>query len=826
MIHFSDISSVTDGNLLRLVSDTAVADLLTDSRKPASPLGTVFFALKGERHDGHRFLAELYEKGFRNFVTENTADVTEFLKQCPGANIVSVPNGVEALQKLAAYKREVYHIPVIGITGSNAKTIIKEWLAQLFAKDQSVIASPQSYNSQIGVPLSVWRMSEVHTLGIFEAGISRPGEMEKLERIIRPTMGIFTNIGSAHGENFSSREEKIVEKLRLFTRTDILFYCRDHETLHEVISKHRKDFKFKTFTWSEKYPADLTVKVNASADLHQAHVEGQYLEKKVAFQLPFSDKASVENVLHCTAVMLWMKYEPEEIQKRISFLKAVPMRLELVDGINGCYLINDTYNNDPAGLETALDFMKNQHLGRKKTLILSDVLQTGLSEEARYERIAGLLNRYGIERFIGIGEALSRQRNFFQKHSEFYENAEEFLDQLADDSFDRELILIKGARIFHFEKITERLRRRIHGTVFEINLNALTHNLNYYKSKLAPDTKLMVMVKAFAYGSGNREVASLLQFQGVDYLAVAYTDEGVELRENGITLPIMVMNPSSEDFDYLKEYRLEPAIGDFETLVALFEYLEEKNDLLPIHLEFDTGMKRLGFEPEEKDKLFALVKKFQNRIMPVSIFSHLAGADEAVHEAFSLSQIELFRCIAEEAEVVLERKLIKHILNSAGIVRFPEHRFDMVRLGIGLYGAEVSGLEKDKLKPIGQFKTTISKIRHVKSGETIGYGRRGTAAHDMDIAVIAAGYADGYDRRFGNGVGRVYAKGKLCPVVGNVCMDMTMIDVTGADAKKGDEVILFGEVPDIASLAQSIGTIPYEILTGIGTRVKRLFHTD
>lgn len=826
MILFSDIPSITNGRLLQLVKDTVITDLLIDSRKPAVSLGTVFFALKGERHDGHKFIDELYRKGFRNFVVEEGAGFADPLKYFPDANIVSVSSGIDALQKLAAFKRSAYGIPVMGIVGSNAKTIVKEWLTQLLAKEQSIVASPQSYNSQIGVPLSVWRISDMHTLGIFEAGISQPGEMEKLERIVKPTIGIFTNIGSAHDENFSSREEKIIEKLYLFKETEIVFYCRDHEALHETILKKRENFKFKTFTWSEKYPCDFTVKVSSSTELQQTHIEGQYLGKTVTFRLPFVDKASVENVLHCISIMLWMQYESEEIQKRISFLKAVPMRLELVDGVNGCFLINDTYNNDPAGLETALDFMKNQHLGRKRTLILSDILQTGLNEEARYERIAELLARYDIDRFIGIGEAMSRQRRKFANHSEFYENAQMFLDQITEESFDHELILIKGARIFHFEKITERLRRRIHGTVFEISLNALTHNLNYYKSKLLPETKLMVMVKALAYGSGNREVASLLQFHGVDYLAVAYTDEGVELRENGITLPIMVMNPSLEDFDYLKEYRLEPSIGDIQMLEALYKYLSEGKSLLSVHLEFDTGMKRLGFESEEKELLFALLKAYKNHIVPVSIFSHLAGADESVHEEFSLRQIELFRSIAEETESALGRKLMKHILNSAGIVRFSEFRFDMVRLGIGLYGAEVTGLNKEKLKPIGQFKTTVSKIRHVKAGETIGYGRKGKAQYNMDIAVIAAGYADGYDRRFGNGIGQVYVQETLCPVVGNVCMDMTMIDVTGAEVKKGDEVILFGKIPDIATLAESIGTIPYELLTGIGTRVKRLFHTD
>ncbi|MBC5775983.1 bifunctional UDP-N-acetylmuramoyl-tripeptide:D-alanyl-D-alanine ligase/alanine racemase [Pontibacter sp. KCTC 32443] len=822
MLTFQQLASVTHGKVLQFVQALPIIHLLTDSRKLSQPAGTVFFAIRGKYNDGHKYIAALYGQGVRQFIVEKEQDETgRTYSECyPDANLLLVTDCLGALQQLAAWHRAQFSIPVIGITGSNGKTIVKEWLAQLLSPDELVVKSPRSYNSQLGVPLSVWQLNSNHTLAIFEAGISLPGEMEKLQPIIQPTIGIFTNIGTAHDEGFTSRQQKVQEKLKLFTKVDVLIYCTDHELLHHEVQAQ----PIKTFTWSRQHKADVTVTATTTAG-HKTIVVYTYKGEKQRLAIPFTDEASVENALHCLAALLYRNVPFAEIQDRLDRLHPVAMRLEMKEAINGCYLIDDTYNNDLAGLAIALDLLANQPQRVRHTIILSDLLESGLPEEALYGQVAALIKNHGVEKVIGIGPTISHHKTKFSDAAVFYSSTADFLAQFKTDDFRNELILVKGARVFEFERIVHAFQQKVHGTVLEVNLDALVHNLNYYRSKLAPDTKLMVMVKAFAYGSGSFEVANLLQFHRVDYLAVAYADEGVMLRENGITLPVMVMNPSPDSFAKLRQHNLEPEIYSLELLEQYLKDLPSDTLRHRIHLKLDTGMHRLGFTSEDFDALFPLLQQHP-QIQVISTFTHLAGADEALHNDFSLMQIQNFKSMAAEVEVRLGYKVIKHALNSAGIVRFPEHQLDMVRLGIGLYGVEATGSEQEALKPVSTLKTTVSQVKSIVKGETVGYSRKGIADSDKIIATIAIGYADGYDRRFSNGAGMVIINGKRCPIIGNVCMDMCMVDVTGLDVKAGDEAIVFGSKLTLTEMASRIGTIPYELLTNVSSRVKRIFFSE
>jgi alanine racemase len=819
MIQTSKIEAITGAKILSFHTDTPIHHLLLDSRKIIAPATSLFFAIKGIRHDGHQFISLLYSKGIRNFILEDTALINA--SDYPDANLWLVPDSVLALQKIVAFHRKQFHLPVIGITGSNGKTIVKEWLTQLLNKDFRVVKNPKSYNSQIGVPLSVWEINEQHTLGIFEAGISQPEEMQNLQSVIQPTIGLFTTIGPAHNEGFKNTEEKIAEKLELFPQTDIVFYRKDYTEVAKQIEKS----KLKTFSWSNKVKADVQV---AQLEKKQNTTEVKLLYQKESFslQLPFSEEASIENILHCICVLLYFKVSVPEIQNRLHLLLPVAMRLELKEGVNGCYLIDDTYNNDLSGLTMAVNFLDQQKQRSKKTIILSDLLESGIEEKKLYQQIAGMLKEKGISRIIGIGKTIRRNKILFSTiPSVFYESTEEFLADLNPKEFSNEIILIKGARVFSFEKIVRLLQQKMHGTVLEINLDALAHNLNFYRSLLKPGTKIMAMVKAFAYGSGSFEVANLLQFHRADYLAVAYADEGVALRENGITLPVMVMNPSYQSFDKIIHYQLEPEIFSFKILNDFLQYLEQTKTHCTIHLKLDTGMRRLGFEEKDIEKLIELISS-NTSIKIASIFTHLAAADEEVHNGFTFGQMDAFHRMTNKIEKSIGYTTIRHALNSAGIVRFPESQMGMVRLGVGLYGVEANGLRQSELQTVGTLKTIISQIKKVKAGESVGYSRKGRAEKDTTIATIAIGYADGYDRGFSNGNGKVFINGKLCPVIGNVCMDMCMIDITGVEATEGDEVIVFGKNPTILELSKLIGTIPYEILTSIGERVKRVFYTE
>lgn len=803
-MHFSALDQVIGGKVIQLSADRPIINLLTDSRKVIAGEGSLFFAIHGNRNDGHQFIPTVYKNGIKQFVIQGDFPMQEY----PDANFILVPSVIDALQQIASVHRKAFNIPVIGITGSNGKTIVKEWLYQLLSPDYVIVKNPGSYNSQIGVPLSIWTIQKQHQLGIFEAGISQPGEMENLESIIQPTIGVFTNIGSAHDEGFSNVEEKVGEKIKLFKGSNVLIFCRDHVDIKSKVTESG----IPSFSWS--------INENADVIFQSKGEECQVITNKEKFQirLPFSNSASVENIFHCITVMIYFKYEAKVIQERIRLLKSVSMRLELKDGLNGSQIIDDSYNNDLGGLQISLDFLKNQKQKLRKKVILSDMLQTGLSGEEIVSKIAGLIHTSGVDSFIGIGPTLFSHNHLFSCEASFYSSTEDFLNAFRNDQYHDEVILVKGARIFQFEKIVNRLQRKHHGTMMEIDLEALVHNLNFFKAKL-PETKLMVMVKAFAYGSGSREIANILQYHGVEYLGVAYVDEGIELRENNIKLPIMVMNPSEESYEQLLGYNLEPEVYSVSLLDSFIHFLKGRES--KIHIKLDTGMHRLGFIEDDIDELSGLLRENSN-LKVASIFSHLAAADESLHDEFSIHQGKLFKQWADKLSMALDYKPTYHILNSSGILRLPQFHFDMVRLGIGLFGVDPTEL-KTNLRPVATLKTIISQIKHIPKGESIGYGRKGVASQDLSIATIAIGYADGFSRAFSGGKGEVLIHGKRAPVIGNVCMDMTMIDVTGIPASEGEEVIIFGDTLPIQEVAKKIGTIPYEILTNTSERVKRVF---
>ncbi len=798
--------------------NTIVKQLLIDSRKLMAPQGAVFFAIQGKHHDGHTYIQELYSKGIRIFIVEHPVSIQTF----PNATFIQVTSAIDALQKCAAYKRSLFHIPVIGITGSNAKTIVKEWLSQVLAVDHSVIKSPRSYNSQVGVPLSVWEMNERHQYGIFEAGISTTNEMEALQKVTQPTMGIFTNIGSAHDEGFKNRIEKINEKLALFSTSKVVIYCADHIDIDTAIL----DKKIPYYTWSLKGTKARIAYTIISSNTFQTEVSIASTEFPGSFIIPFVDDASIENALHVATTLFYLGYSAQEVGRKIALLRAVEMRLALKEASNNCYVIDDSYNNDLAGLKIALDFLDHVKQSDKKTIIISDVLETGLSNDLLYSEVALYLNAAKLDSVISIGTTITDLSKWYTGNLVHFNSTSDFLAKIKTFTFQKEIILVKGARKFQFEKIVAQLQFKIHETVLEINLDALVHNLNVYRARLKPNTKIMCMVKAFSYGSGGFEIAQLLQYHGVNYLAVAYADEGVRLRENGITLPIMVMNPTVSSLDVMFQYKLEPEIYEPHLLEQLIDNARATNRMIGIHLKIDTGMKRLGFEQKDMAAVALQLYKHQKHIRVLTVFTHLAASDSATHDEFTDQQISLFNTITDALTTSLGYPFLKHAANSSGIMRFPEAHYDMVRLGIGLYGVESAGLYQNELLPISVFKTHISQTKEIVTDETVGYSRNGKVTQPSKIATIAVGYADGYDRRFGNGVGEVLINGVRCPIIGNVCMDMCMVDITNANAAAGDEVILFGENPSVSELAEKIKTISYEVLTGVGERVKRIFYSE
>ena len=811
---FSNLQNIFDGEVIQQQTNLEITQLVTDSRNICHrQKNALFFAIKGQNHDGHGYIGELYRQGVRQFVVEKTIDIHTL----PEANVILVQKSVKALQAISKCHRKQFTYPVIGITGSNGKTIVKEWLYHLMSPYRHAVKNPKSYNSQLGVPLSIWQMNGRYQLGIFEAGISTTEEMAKLQQIIQPNIGVFTNIGVAHDAGFSDRTQKIAEKLKLFQECEQLIYCKDHEDIHQQVI----DSGISTTSWSLTSKAEVTAQLKKQR-MDQSKLSVKYQNMLFECTLPFVDNASVENVMHCITTMLYFGHRPDEILVGLKRLPVVKMRLELKLGINNCQIIDDTYNNDLAGLEVALNFL-SQHSSLPRTVILSDILQSGISEQELYREVAQLLSSHKVMRFIGVGEKLCAQQSFFPPKNKFFKDTASLISNLNTIDFNKEVILVKGARTYQFEQIVARLTQKTHGTILEINLNAVIHNLNYYRQHLGANTQLMVMVKAMAYGSGSNEIAHLLAHHKVDYFGVAYVDEGVVLRKTGIKTPIMVMNTSPDGFDNLLIHDLEPQIYSFDLLNKFLQFIDNKT--VNIHLKIDTGMKRLGFQEEDIQQVIALLKAHSN-IQIKSIFSHLSGADEAIHNDFSKQQVNTLYKVYDQISSALNIRPCKHILNSSGILRFPEYHFDMVRLGIGLHGIDNDRQYQNELLQVSTLKTTISQINSVKKGETIGYGRKGKANKNLRIATIAIGYADGFRRAFGNGVGEVIVHGQLASVIGNVCMDMTIINITGINAMVGDEVIVFGEKMPVNVLAKRGNTIPYEILTSVSERVKRVYFQD
>ncbi|MCB9015801.1 MAG: bifunctional UDP-N-acetylmuramoyl-tripeptide:D-alanyl-D-alanine ligase/alanine racemase [Lentimicrobiaceae bacterium] len=819
----AEIAEMANGKLVGNPGQLKISVLLTDSRKLASPIQTLFFAIKTSRGDGHNYIPELYNKGVRYFCVSQLPQ-TQPAEAC----FILVKNTLESLQQLAAAHREHFSCPVIGITGSNGKTIIKEWLWQLLSPEKTIVRSPKSYNSQIGVPLSVWQMNPLHNLAVFEAGISQTGEMEQLKNIIKPDIGIFTNIGQAHDQFFHSQEQKTNEKLKLFENVKHLIYCIDDQLIHKSIisSGFTAD---RLFSWGRNEQASLRI-ISTFTGKTSSKITSLYQGHESTITIPFTDEASIENACHCWATMLLMGYGPDVTASRMLRLQAVAMRLEMKEGINGCAVINDTYSSDPESLAIALDFLVQQSQYAKRTVILSDLLQGKTGHEATlYQSIARLLHDKGITRLIAIGSTMKQYQTFFTIPTEFHPDTEHFLEQFRSEQFQNESILLKGARIFGFERINEVLQQKSHETVLEVNLNALVHNLNYYRSLLNPGTKLMAMVKAFSYGSGGYEIANTLEFHRADYLAVAYADEGVELRKAGISLPVMVMNPEDSGMEAILRHSLEPEIYNFRTLhmleKAIHSYNFSSNQPVFIHLKLDTGMHRLGFEAKDIDTLIHKIKAIP-QIAIRSVFSHLVGSDDPLSDQFTRFQIETFSQMADKLKTAYPEGFLRHILNSAGISRFPEAQFEMVRLGISLYGIAANQDEQQQLETVTSLKTSISQIKTIRTGDSVGYNRAWIAQKETTIATIPIGYADGLSRRLSNGRGRMMVNGKLVSVVGNICMDMTMLDISGVQASEGDEVIVFGNEYPISHMAAAMETIPYEILTGISRRVKRVYFQE
>jgi alanine racemase len=808
------------GGKLTQNTESMVSRLFIDSRSVYDVSESLFFALKGNRHDGHQFLYQLWKKGVRNFVVKNGAIPVDIAN---AANWIEVDEPQRALQDICGYHRSRFQIPVLAITGSNGKTIVKEWITQMMGNDVFIARSPRSYNSQVGVPVSLWHLNERSELGIFEAGISQPGEMTNLQKIIQPTLGLFTTLGQAHQENFISLEEKLEEKLVLFRNVDVVFYGFDQPLVHEkMVSK----FSGKNlFTWGRSDKASLQLTSEKEID-EKKHLTFTWGKQTFEVVIPFTDKVSVENVMPVILFLLYRGYSFEMISQRLAGLVPVAMRLEQKEGVNNNLLINDTYNADFTSLEVALDFLVQQSRkkGVTRTVILSDLLQTGIPDHELYPLVSALLKEKEIDRFIGVGTALVKHASLFEPDSVFFRTTEELLDALPSFHFSGEAVLVKGARRFSFERIVNRLELKRHATIMEINLDAMIHNLNQYRRLLKPETCLLAMVKAFSYGSGSYEIAAALQHQNVDYLGVAFTDEGMELRRAGVATPIIVMNPENKSFGQMLEYNLEPEIYDFRILETFNSTVEaDGSAMVPIHIKIDTGMNRMGFLENEINGLIERLRRMP-ALKVKSVFSHLAGSDDAAHDAFTLRQIDKFEKICKKLKTGLGIDFLMHILNSAGIERFPQARFDMVRLGIGLYGFGTGKIEN--LRNVVTLKSYISLVKPVCGYDTIGYNRAGSLTRNGVIGIVPVGYADGLNRHLGNGKGKMMINGRLAPIVGNICMDMCMVNLTDIPAKEGDEVIVFGDGYPLTNLARQLDTIPYEILTGISRRVSRVYFKE
>lgn len=810
MYSIADISEILSPQRSIIVNDQCIIqNLIYDTRKIVNAETGLFFALVNRR-DGHEFIMDAYSKGIRNFVLQDDFQQELVLQD---ANILWVADTFLALQAIAGHQRMKFKSPVLGITGSNGKTIVKEWLFQLLSPEYKIYRSPKSYNSQLGVALSLWELNDQYNFAIIEAGISEVGEMAKLQQMIKPTHGILTNIGVAHKEGFDSKEQKIAEKLKLFTDAEVLIYPKKYL---EHIYMPSQIYKF---AWGEDDSCQLEVysvkKEEDQATLLSLCFSRQFFTVKI----PFVDQASIENAISCIAVMITFGYDFKTIAERIATLQPMEMRLELKKGKHNSSIIDDSYSNDLVAMQIALDFLKQQKQNQRKVLILSDIPGVRLHDEKSINKLKRLIIDSDLTDLIFIGPILNQLSAQFSLPVTSYPDTASFIEDFKHIEYSNATILIKGARDYHFEQISKRLVAKSHDTILEINLNALEHNLNVYRGLLPAGVKLMAMVKAFSYGSGSFEIANLLQFNHVDYLTVAFADEGVDLRNGGITLPIVVMSPDENAFDAIVQYKLEPEIYSFRILASFLRYLElHQLKNFPVHIKVDTGMHRLGFMPEEIDELLAVLKD-QEAMKVQSVFSHLASAGNAVDHAFTENQIHLLDVFATKLKQELGYSFIRHIAATSGIDLWPSAYFDMVRLGIGLYGID---MDRDDLpvREVSVLKTNVTQIKSLAATETVGYNRAGVLKRASRTATIKIGYADGYDRRFGNGVGKMSINGQLVPTIGNICMDMCMLDVTDIDVNEEDEVIVY---PDLKEAALAIGTIPYELLVNISQRVKRVY---
>ncbi len=817
MLTIANIDAALTTKATRIVSaDSPVRELCYDSRKISYPEQALFFAIATEHNDGHRYIAELVQKGVRSFViSEEIGKFADFSE----VNFFQVNNVVTAMQEIAIAHRQNFDIPIIGITGSNGKTIVKEWLAQMLSPFFHVVKNPNSYNSQIGVPVSVWQMTDEHQLAIFEAGISQPGEMKRLAEIIAPKIGILTNIGEAHSSNFPTLDSKLKEKLKLFEKADTIFYCKDHVKIDEILQD--KNYRHLTkITWGE----------NSNSDYRISTIE-KFSEKTVlqiqghTFSIPFTDSASIENALHAAVVMLYLGIPNSSIRQQLQQLTPIDKRMEMLEGVNNSVVINDTYSLDINSLRIALDFLASQRQKKRKTLIISDFEQIVALQEKDYLEINRLIRSAGVNKLIVIGENFSKFASLLSiQEQHFFQNKEEFLNAMPQITFYNEAILIKGARSFHFERVVQALQLRTHQTILTVNLPAVIRNLNYFRSLIDPKTKVMAMVKALCYGLGDSGLIEELCYHRIDYFAVAYADEGIKLRNRNIKIPIVVLGAEAHSFEKMIRYDLEPEIYNLDYLKLLDDILMQYSDIesFPIHIKLDTGMHRLGFSPEEIEPLWKLLKQ-SRKLRVASVFSHLASSESMEDDPFTQQQMERFLEMSQQLIDHLEYPVLRHLLNSSGIVRFSEGQFDMVRLGLGLYGfSPLPEVAAELQNPI-VLKTLITQVKTIKAGETVGYNRSYVLDSDREIAVIPIGYADGYPRAFGNGVGEVVVKNRKVPIVGKISMDMTTIDVTGLNVHIGDEVIIYGDQISLTEAAAKIDTIPYELLTSISQRVPRIY---
>jgi alanine racemase len=812
MYNLRQIAEITNSKFVG-TTNQKVSYFLNDSRALQSAGDTIFIALISSRNNGHDFIPDLIEKGVRSFlIQENKFDVSKY-KDTDVSFVVS-NDPLKAIQALATYHRQQFTIPVIGITGSNGKTVVKEWLYQLLKSNYSICRSPKSYNSQIGVPLSVLNLNHTHTLAIFEAGISLPGEMDVLAEIIKPTMGILTSIGSAHDEGFLNKEQKIEEKLKLLSACDKRVINGLHK--YQLSSALIKN----SIVVSEFDDSDLKIQFT-DGKLELVSPSTNY-----SFSIPFSDKASILNASTCAAVLMQLGFKENDIAERLKLLQPVALRLEIKTGINNALIINDYYNSDIDSIKIALNYLLQQNRRQRKIVVVSDLEQSGISANTLYKQLADLFSQNKIDLLVGIGKEISNHKPLFKSNSLFFSDTHSFINQfkIINYQFSEASILLKGARSFGFENISRVLQLKSHDTVFEINLNKLINNVNYYRSLIASDVKIMCMVKAMGYGSGGAEIAKTLQHIGVNYLAVAYADEGVELRQSQIALPIMVMSPEEDALEDIINYQLEPEIYSFKVLHAFVKKLDAMGitEPYPVHLKIDTGMHRLGFEANDLEKLAVDLKNLP-QIKVKSVFSHLVGSDSSAHDDFSSEQISIFEKAFKLFETTLGYSVLKHICNSGGITRFKNAHYNMVRLGIGMYGVGVNTFEQVKLENVGSLITRISQIKSVNKDQTVGYSRNGKLIKDTKIATIPIGYADGFGRALGNGNHGVYINGKFCKTVGNICMDMCMIDISDINCEEGDEVVIFENVEQINVLAKALNSISYEVLTNVSARVKRVY---